>query len=156
MHPLISPPVGDSSPGARRKRTRRAPRPVTNRQKIAALVLLLVLGALCLFATVVTDLAAGVFFGSHPDPDDLAYYRYLTAWNTAFVVVLMIFGALLLVMFLIQEWGDQRRRRQPVACPRCGAVEQPDMRRFTREVVEGTGWENITCPLCNHSWYGRH
>ncbi|HEX6606868.1 MAG TPA: hypothetical protein VF276_08140, partial [Chloroflexia bacterium] len=67
-------------------------------------------------------------------------------------------GIFLSLVFLLMHGGDRlihRLRRRPAVCPRCAATEAGSSLRFRRTPVEGTGWEEITCPQCGHAWYGR-
>jgi hypothetical protein len=108
----------------------------------------------CVFLTIVTHLLRDWLLGATPSRADLGNYNMAMSWLAAFALA----GIFLSLVFLLLHGGDRlihRLRRRPAVCPRCAAGEAGRSLRFRHAPVEGTAWEEITCPRCGHAWYGR-
>lgn len=116
-------------------------------------VVTLVLGALCLYTTVFSNLLRDIMLGGGASSEMLEGFNRALGWSVAFVVGIMALAAIFLMVHLV-EAGYRRARRRPVVCPDCGLAESREM-RFTHEPVKGTDWDNISCPKCLSTWHAR-
>jgi hypothetical protein len=121
---------------------------------ILAPIVTLVLGAVCLYLSIFTNIMQGWMAGPDPTRSTLDNVNTVLAWGVAFVAALMVVALIFLVWQLLES-SIRRARRRPIVCPRCGTVEVPETLRFTHQPVSGTSWETVICPKCNHEWHSR-
>ena len=149
-------PPGSGSPAPAR---RRAPQPRKVYQyyledhPILGPVVILLLGGLCVYSTLVTNILRDWVLGPHPLSSDVGRWNGGADWFAAFVVALMFIA----FIFLLINSGEllvRRLRRRAAVCAKCGLVEQRGA-TFRHVMVEGTIWEEITCPGCGTAWYAR-
>ena len=117
-------------------------------------VVTLLLGGLCLYSTIFSNLARDILIGSGADSTMVFNFNRATGWIIAFVVGIMF----LMLIFLLVNIGDvgiRKIRRRPTVCPSCGLTEVSRSTQFKHVPVKSTDWEVITCPRCEHTWHGR-
>jgi ribosomal protein S27AE len=117
-------------------------------------VLTLVIGGLCIYATVFSNLLRDVMVGSGASRSVLDGFYTATSWGIAFVLGIMVIALVYLVVHFT-DLGIRRLRRRPAVCPRCGTAEAPRTLPFAHEPIKDTDWENVTCPNCGTTWHGR-
>jgi len=114
----------------------------------------LLLGGLCLYSTVFSNLARDILIGSGADSMAVFNFNRATGWIIAFVVGIM-FITFIFLMLNIGEVGIRKIRRRPIVCPSCGLTEVFRSTPFNHVPVKSTDWEVVTCPRCEHTWHGR-
>jgi hypothetical protein len=117
-------------------------------------VITLLLGGLCLYLSIFTNVLPTIMAGPNATRTSVENVNTVVAWGVAFVIALMGMALLFLVWQLLES-GIRRARRRPAICPRCGTVEVPDTLPFTHQPVSSTSWETVTCPQCHHEWHSR-
>jgi hypothetical protein len=118
-------------------------------------VITLLLGGLCLYSTIFSNLAQRVFLGSRADdPTVVSGFNTGTSWMVAFAFGIMALAAIFLLIQLV-DIGYRRVRRKPAVCKNCGMVEVFGRAPFKHESIHGTTWEVVTCPQCHTEWYAR-
>src|SRR4051812_43798887 len=150
--------IGPAPPGAGppAPARRRAPRPRKVYQyyledhPILGPLVILALGGLCVYSTLVTHILRDLVLGSHPLSSDVVRWNGGSDWFAAFVVALM-FIALIFLLINSVELLLRRVRRRPAVCARCGLTERRGA-AFRHAVVEGTIWQEVTCPGCGAAW----
>lgn len=148
-------PRTSGQPASRRKQQRTAGyRYYLEDHPVLAPVVTLLLGGLCLYATVFSNLLRNLLVGSDPDNPMVENFNKSTGWGIAFVFAIMVLAFIFLLINLV-EMLVRRTRRKPAICPRCGLMEVRRYLRFVHDPVDGTDWENIICPQCGNIWYGR-
>ncbi len=114
----------------------------------------LLLGGLCLYSTIFSNIARDLLIGGGADQNLVFNFNRATGWIIAFVVGIMF----ITFIFLLLNIGDvsvRRIRRRPTSCPSCGLTEIPRSLQFKHVPVKSTDWEVVTCPQCEHTWHGR-
>ena len=117
-------------------------------------VVTLLLGGLCLYSTIFSNVARDIFVGRESSEAMAFNFNRATGWIIAFVVGIMFLS----FIFLLVNIGDvsiRRLKRRPSVCPSCGLAEMPRSLRFKHVPVKSTDWEVVTCPRCDHTWHGR-
>lgn len=117
-------------------------------------VVTLLLGGLCVYATIFSSLMQGSQVGSGPIDPATTNFKIVLGWGVAFVIGIMVLAFIFLLVNSVDALVRRVRYKQAI-CPRCGLAEVRRYLRFTHVPVEGTYWENITCPQCGNIWYGR-
>ncbi len=114
----------------------------------------LLLGGLCLYSTVLSNLARDILIGGGADSTAVFNFNRATGWIIAFVVGIM-FITFIFLLLNIGEVGVRRVKRRPTVCPSCGLTEVFRSTPFNHVPVKSTDWEVVTCPRCEHTWHGR-
>ncbi len=127
----------------RRKRTR---------YTLVLSALLLSLSSVCFYAAVLSPLLHDLFFSSRPSARQLARYNYALGWGIGFIVLILVFSAITLIL-TGSEMVIRRVRQTLLICPHCAALDGGATGRFRRSPVKGTGWEEVACSTCRHTWY---
>ncbi len=125
-----------------------------DRPKIIVLAIVVALGGLCLYATIVTHLAQDMLLGPTPNPDQIAIFNSGMGRLPICVLPATLLAFLALLLYGVEAVVQRTRRAPPPACPRCGAVENAAV-RFARTPIPGTGWATATCPQCQHEWHSK-
>ena len=118
-------------------------------------IVTLLLGGICLYSTIFSHLFEDLFLPAGSDATSRGNFGLGTSWGVAFAIAIMFLALVFLIWTTIETAIRRRHLRQPVTCPRCGRLEGSGALRFAHAVVEGTGWEEITCPQCRHAWHRR-
>lgn len=116
--------------------------------------LTLLLGGLCIYATIFSNGLRDLVLGRNADPTVANNFGMATGWMVAFVIGIMCITFIFLLINL-GEVGVRRLRRKPLVCPACGVSEPKRGLRFKHERIKGTGWENATCSQCGNTWHAR-
>jgi hypothetical protein len=145
---------------APRPRPQKANRPIGGYQyylqdyPVLIPVLSLIIGGICLYLSLFSKTLQNLLLGSNPLRRQLVDYNTVMAWIIAFTIGGMFISFIFLSIHGTTQ-AARRLRRRPAVCPRCQAAEAGAPTPFKHAPVEGTEWEEITCPQCSHSWFGR-
>ncbi len=116
-------------------------------------VVTLLVGGLCLYATLFTTAFRDLQLGSNPLAGNVGAYNGMIGYIDAFVIGLMFLSLIFLGIHGVER-GLHRLRRRARVCPRCAAAEV-GRARFSAVTIAGTGWDEVTCPACGHQWHAK-
>lgn len=125
-----------------------------DRPKIIILTLLVLAGALFIYATILSHLLQEIMLGPNPDPVQVANFNLGLANFDILLIPVTLLGVLALILYTVEALFRGTRRTPPPTCPQCGTVENATW-RFARQPVQGMGWESVTCPQCRHEWHSK-
>ncbi len=114
--------------------------------------LLLGLSSVCLYTAAFSPLLRDLFLSSQPNARQLARYNYGLGWGISFIVLIGVFSAITLIL-TSSEMILRQVRHRPLTCPHCAAVDGGVTGQFRRTLVKGTGWHEVECSACHHTWY---
>ncbi len=114
--------------------------------------LLLGLSSGCLYAAAFSPLLRDLFLSSQPNARQLARYNYGLGWGISFIVLIGVFSAITLILSG-SAMAVRRLRQRPLTCPHCATVDGGATGLFRRSPVTGTGWHEVACSACHHTWY---
>jgi len=117
-------------------------------------VVTLLLGGLCLYSTIFSNIARDLLLGGGVDSTLVFNFNRATGWIIAFIVGIM-FISFIFLLINIAEASARKIRRRPTVCPSCGITEVPRSLQFNHVPVKSTDWEVITCPRCEHTWHAK-
>jgi hypothetical protein len=124
--------------------------------KIIILALLVLIGALFIYATILSHLLIDLMLGPNPDPQQVARFNLGLANLDILVFPITLLALLALLIYGAEALFRFRgtRRAAPPTCPRCGTIESAAW-QFARRPIQGMGWETVTCPQCRHEWHSK-
>ena len=127
-------------------------RPKRTRYTLLLAALLLGLSSFCLYAAVFSPLLHNLFLSGQPTVPQLVRYNYALGWSIGFIVLILVFSALTVIL-TSSEMALRRLRQTPLICPHCATLDGGATGLFRRSPVTGTGWIEIACCACRHTWY---
>lgn len=120
--------------------------------RVIALLVIVLLGGLYLYAAFISHLLRDLVLGPDPSADQLYLFNVAIGRSLICVFPMTLLGLIALLLYAIEAVFGLRKRK-PLSCPRCGMVEASSAMHFTQEPIEGTGWKSVKCPQCGHSWH---
>ena len=123
-----------------------------DRYTLGLSALLLGMSSGCLYAAAFSPLLRDLFLSSQPNARQLARYNYALGWGISFLVLIGVFSAITLIL-TSSTMVIRRRRQRPLTCRHCTALDGGATGLFRRTLVKGTGWTEVQCSACQHTWY---
>ena len=124
------------------------------RRRLLGAWITFLLGLALLYVCGLSNILQNVIVGPNPTEEALNSFNYTRSLVMVGGVPLTLLGSIALAIYTI-EAVVRRAKHRPTACPGCAVVESTSGVKFSRSVVKGTIWNELTCPKCGHSWHER-